>query len=151
MVTATMKLKYALWKKRQHIKNQKHHFADKDLDSQSCDFSISQAQMWELDHKEGWALKNWCFELRSWRRLLRVPWTARRSKQSILKEINPEYSLKGLMLKLQDFGHLIRGANSLENWCWERLRAGGEGGNRRWDGWMALMTQWTWVWTSSRR
>ena len=56
------------------------------------------------------AFKLWC-----WRRLLRVPWTARRSKQSILKEINREYSLTGLMLKLQDFGHLIRGANLLEN------------------------------------
>ena len=70
---------------------------------------------------ESWTIKKAehlridAFELWCWRRLLRVPWTARRSKQSILKEINPEYSLKGLMLKLQDFGHLIRGANSLEN------------------------------------
>ena len=58
--------------------------------------------MWELDHKEGWALKNWCFfELQCWGRLLRVLWTARRSNQSILKEISPEYSLEGLMLKLK--------------------------------------------------
>ena len=64
-------------------------------------FSSSHVRMWELDHKKGWSLKNWCFELWCWRRLLRVPWTARRSKQSILKEINPEYSLEGLMLKLK--------------------------------------------------
>ena len=78
---ATMKLKYAPWKKRQHIKNQKHKYG------QSCDFSSSHPQMWELDHREGWALKNWCFDVWCWRRLLRVLWTTRRSKQSILKEL----------------------------------------------------------------
>ena len=71
--------------------------------------------MWELDHKESWAPKNInSFELQCWRRLFRVPWTARRSNQSILKEISPEYSLEGLMLKLQYFSHLIQRANSLE-------------------------------------
>ena len=88
------------------------------------------------------------FELWCWRRLLRVPWTARRSNQSILKEISPGCSLEGLMLrlKLQYFGHLMRRADSLEKtWCWERLRAGGEGENRGWDGWMASSTQWTWI------
>jgi len=72
--------------------------------------------MWELDHKESWALKNWCFWTVVLEKTLRVPWTARRSNQSILKEISPEYSLKGLMLKLklQYFGHLIRRTNSLE-------------------------------------
>ena len=72
--------------------------------------------MWELGHKEGWALKIDAFELWCWRRHLRVPWTARRSNQSILKEINPEYSLEGLMLKLklQYFGHLIWRADLLE-------------------------------------
>ena len=67
--------------------------------------------MWELDHKENWAFEQWC-----WRRLLRVPWTARRSNQSVLKEISPEYSLEGLMLKLklQYFGHLMWRTNSLE-------------------------------------
>ena len=69
--------------------------------------------MWELDCKEDCVLKNWCFELWCWRRLLRVPWTAR-SNQSILKEVNPEYSLKGLMQKFQYFGHLMQRANSLE-------------------------------------
>ena len=72
--------------------------------------------MWELDYKESWGLKNWCFELWCWRRLLRVPWTARRSNQSILKEISPECSLEGLMLKLklQYFGHLMWRTESLE-------------------------------------
>ena len=72
--------------------------------------------MWELDYMESWVLKNWCFWLWCWRRLLRVPWTARRPNQSILKEISPEYSLEGLMLKLklQYFGHLMGRTDSLE-------------------------------------
>ena len=72
--------------------------------------------MWELDYKESWALKNWCFELWCWRRLLRVPWTAKRSNEAALKEINLEYSLGGLILKLklQNFGHLVQRADSLE-------------------------------------
>jgi len=103
------------------------------------------------NYKEGWAPKNSCFWTVVWRRLLRVPWTARRSNQSILK-ISPRCSLKGLMLKLklQYFGHLMRRADSFEKtWCWEGLRAGGEVDNRGWDGWMASPTQWTWVWVNS--
>ena len=78
--------------------------------------SSSHVWMWELDHKEGWVLKNWCFWTVVWKRLLRVPWTASRSYQWILKEINPEYSLEGVMLKLklQSFGHLMERANSVE-------------------------------------
>ena len=92
------------------------------------------------------------FELWCWRRLLRVPWTARRSNQSILKEISPEYSLEGLMLKLkrQYFGHLIQRTNSFEKTLmWERLKAGREEDDRGWDGWMASLTQWIWVWVDS--
>ena len=72
--------------------------------------------MWELDYKESWALKNWCFWMWCWRRLLRVPWTAKRSNRSILKEISPEYTLEWLMLnlKLQYFGHLMRRTDSFE-------------------------------------
>ena len=87
------------------------------------------------------AFKLWC-----WRRLLRVPWTPRRSNQSILKEISPEYSLEGLMLKLKllYFGHLVRRTDSLEKTLvWERLKAGGEGYDRGRNGWMASQTQWT--------
>ena len=85
--------------------------------------------IWELDHKEGWALKN--FELWCWRGFLRVSWTTRRSKQSILREINPEYSLEGLMLKLQlqSFGHLMQRTNSLEKTL--MLGEGPEGRRRR--------------------
>ena len=108
---------------------------------------------------ESWTIKKAecqrvdAFELWCWRRLLRVPWTARRSNQSFLKEISPEYSLVGLILKLklQYFGHLIwRMTHWKRPWCWERLKAGGEGNDRRWDGWMASPTWWTWVWVSSR-
>ena len=92
------------------------------------------------------------FELWCWRRLLRVPWTARRSNQSIRKEISPGISLEGMMLKLklQYFGHLMRRVDSLERpWCWEGLGEGGEGDNRGWDGWMASPPRWTRVWVNS--
>ena len=90
----------------------------------------------------------WC-----WRRILRVLWTARRSNWSILKEISPEYSLEGLMLKLklQYFGYLVWRTVSLEKTqMLERLKAGGGGDDRGWDGWMASPTQWTRVWANSR-
>ena len=92
------------------------------------------------------------FELWCWRRVLRVPWTARKSNQSILKEISPGCSLERLMLKLklQYFDHLMRSLTHWKRlWCWESLRAGGEGDDRRWDGWMASPTRWTWVWVDS--
>ena len=108
----------APWKKsydqpRQHIKKQRHYFADKGQSygfSHSCGFSNSHVWMWELDYKESWGLKNWCFWTVVVGNDLRVPWTARRSNQSFLKEISPECSLEGLMLKLKlrYFGHLIR-------------------------------------------
>ena len=104
---------------------------------------------------ESWTIKKVecqqtdAFELWCWRRLLRVHWTARRPNQSILKEISPEYSLEGLMLKLklQYFGHLTRRADSLEK---TQMGAGGEGDDRGWDGWMPSLTRWTWIWVSSR-
>ena len=104
--------------------------------------TIKKAEHWRID-----ALELWC-----WRRLLRVPWTARRSNQSILKEISPKCSLEGLMLKLklQFFGHLMQRAGSFEKTLMLRKRAGGEGDNRRWDSWMASPTPWTWVWLNSR-
>ena len=103
---------------------------------------------------ESWTIKKaecrWidAFELWCWRRLLRVPWTARRSNQSILKEISHEYSLDGLILKLklQYFGRLMRRADSFEKTLMvRRLKAGGEGVDRGWDGWMASPTKWAWV------
>ena len=104
---------------------------------------------------ESWTIKKAdrrridAFELWCWQRLLRVPRTARRSNQSILKEIRPEYSLEGLMLKLK-LQYLMQRTDSLKRpWCWERLKAGGEGDNRGWDSWMASPTQWRWVWVNS--
>ena len=91
------------------------------------------------------------FELWCWRRLLRVPWTSRRSNQSILKEINPGCSLEGLMLKLklQYFGHLMWRFDSLEKTLMlGGTGGGGEGDDRGWDGWMASPTWWIWVWVN---
>ena len=98
------------------LKNQRHYYANKGLSSQSYSFSRNHVWMWQLDHKESWAWRIDTFELWCWRRLLRVPWDPRRSNQSILKEISPEYLLEGLMLKLklQYFGHLM------QNWLTEK-------------------------------
>ena len=91
------------------------------------------------------------FELCCWRRLLRVPWTARRSNQSILKEISPGCSLEGLMLKLklQCFGHLMRRTDSEKTLMLGKIEGGRRSRRRGWDGWMASPTQWTWVWVNS--
>ena len=138
---------------RQHIEKQRHYFVNKGPSSQGYGFSSSHVWMWELDYKESWAQKIDAFELWCWRRLLRVPWTARRSNQSILRQISPEYSLEGLMLKLklQYFGHLMNRADSFEKTLmWERLKAGGEGDDRGCDGCTALLIWWTLIWASSR-
>ena len=92
------------------------------------------------EHQRIDAFKLWC-----WRTLLRAPWTAR-SNQSILKEISPEYSMEGLLLKLQYFGHLMWRADSLE-----KTLMLGKIEDRGWNGWMVSLTQWTWVWANSRR
>ena len=108
------KISYAEWCSQKKKKRAERNISMKDKHNQSYGFSSSHVWMWQVDHKEDWALKNWCFWL--WTRLLRIPWTARKSNQSILKEINPENSLEGLMLKLkvQYFGQLMRRAGSLE-------------------------------------
>ena len=138
---------------RQHIKKQRHYFANKGPSSQGYGFSSSHmygCESWTIKKAEPQrigAFEKWC-----WRRLLRIPWTARRSSQPILKEISPEYSLEGLLvkLKLQYFGHLKWRANSFDKTlCWERLKGGGEGDDRGWGDWMASPTQWTWIWVHS--
>ena len=117
MMIAAMKLKDTPWKKncdqtRWHIKKQRHYFSNKCPSSQGYGFSSGHVWIWEFDMKkaEHWRIDT--FELWCWRRLLRVPWTARRSNQSILKEISPGCSLEGLMLKLKLWylGHLM--------WSW---------------------------------
>ena len=107
-------------------------------------------ESWTVKKPERWRID--AFELWCWRRLLRVPWTARRFNQSIIKEISPEYSLEGLVLKLklQYFGHLMRRTGLFEKTLMlGKIEAGREGDNRGWDGWMASPTQWTWVWVNS--
>ena len=107
---------------------------------------------WTIKKAECWTIN--AFELRCWRSLLRVPWTARRSNQSILMEINPGYSLERLILKmkLQYFGHLMRRTNSFENTLMlGKIEGGGEVDDRAQDGGMASLIQWIWVWASSGR
>ena len=109
---------------------------------ESC--TMKKAELWRIA-----AFELWC-----WRRLLRVFWTARRLNQSILKEINPEYSLEGLMLKMkfQYYGHLIQKADPLEKTVMlGKIEGRRRRGDRGSDGWMASSTQWTWVWANSRR
>ena len=123
-------------KTRQRIKKQRHHLADKGPYSQSYGFSSSHIQIWESDHKEAWvpqrtdAFESWC-----WGRLFRVPWRARRSNKLTLKEINLNihwkdwcWSSTTLITKCEETTH------SKRPWCWDRLRARGEGGDRGWDG-----------------
>ena len=111
---------------------------------------MSGCESWTLKKAECWRID--AFELWYWRRLLRVPWTTRRSNQSILKEISPEYSLEGLMLKLkpQNSGYLLRRSDSLEKTLMlGKLKVGGEGDDRGWGAWMASLMRWTQVWVSS--
>ena len=129
---------------RQHIKKQRYYFVNKGPPSQGYGFSSGHLWMWELDYKESWVLKNWYFGLWCWWRLSRVPWTARSSNQSILKEISPACSSDWCWSRIsntlatwfEELSHLKR------PWSWERLKAWGEGDNRGWDGWMASPTGW---------
>ena len=153
MVTATMKLKDACSLKkscdqpRQHIKKQRCYFVKVIV------FLVVMygCEIWTIKKTECWRID--VFGLWCWRGLLRVPWTARRSNQSILKEISPGCSLVGLMvqLKLQYFSHLMQRADSFEKTLMlgEWLKAGGDGDDRGWDSWIASLTQWIWVWVNS--
>ena len=107
-------LKKSYEKSRYYIQKQRHHFANKGLSSQSYGFSSSHVWMWEPDHKEGWALKNWSFQTVVLEKTLESPLFSKEIKPVILKEINPEYSLEGQMLKLklQYFGHLMQRADN---------------------------------------
>ena len=130
----------ATWKEsydqtRQHIKKQRHYFANKGLSSQGSGFSSSHVWMWEFDYNESWMQKKWCFWTEVLEKILESPWTGRRSNQSILKEISPGCSLEGLMLKLklQYFGHLMQRADSFE----KTLMLGKIEGRRR-RGWQRM-------------
>ena len=110
----------------------------------SCEsWTVKKAKSWRID----------AFELSCWWRLLRVCWTSRGSKQSILGDISPGRSLEGMMLNLkhQYFGHLMQWVTHWKRlWCWEGLGAGWEGDSREWDVWMASPSWWTWIWVNSR-
>ena len=155
MVTAAMKLKDGcsleekLWPiYKQHIKKQRRNFANKGQSSQSYGRSSSHVWMWELDHKESWVPKNWCFWTVVLEKTLASP--------SDCKEIQPAHPKRNqpwifigrmLKLKLQYFGHQWR-TEWKRPWCWERFKAAGEV-NRGWNGWMTSPTQGTWVWVNS--
>ena len=138
---------------RQNIKKQRHYFVNKGPSSQGYGFSSGHVWMWDLNYKESWALKNWCFWTAVLEKTLESPLDCKEIQQSILKEISPGISLEGMMLKLklQYLGHLMRRIDSLEKTLMlAKLKAGGEEDDRGWDGWMTSPTQWTRVWVDSR-
>ena len=145
----------APWRKsydqpRQHIKKQRDHFANKGPSSQSYGFPNSHVWMWELDYKEGWALKNWCFWTVVLEKTLESSLDCKEIQPVNLKEISPEYSLERLMLRLKllYFGHLMWRTDSFG----KTLMLGKIEGRRRRGGWhecIASLTQWTWVWVNS--
>ena len=147
MVTAATKLSYN--KPRQCIKKQRYHFADKGPYSQSYSFPRSHVRMWILDHKEGWALKKWCFQAVVLEKILESPLDFKQVKAVHPLTLNTHWkdwcwslSANTLATWCEELIHLKR------PWWWERLRAGGEGNGRGWDGWMISLTQRTWVWAN---
>ena len=139
---------------RQCVEKQRHHSANKGLYSQDYCLLSGQVWLWELDHKEGRAPKDWCFRTVVLQKTSERPLDSKEIKQSILKEVNSEYSLEGLMLKLKSSILVTlceQPTHWKSPWCWERLRAEGEEGLRGWDGWMASLMQWTWTWANSRK
>ena len=135
------------------IKKQRHYFADKGPSSQSYGFSSSHVWTWELDYKESWALKNWCFWTVLLEKTLESPLDCKE-----IKSVNPKGNQSWIFIGRTNAESW--NSNTLATWfeepthwkrpwCWEGLRAGGEGDDRGWDGWMATPTQWTWVWVNS--
>ena len=110
---------------------------------------VCACESWTIKKAEHWRID--AFELWCWRRLLRVPWTARRSNQSILKEIRLHWKDWCWSWNSNTLATWCQGLTHLKRpWCWERLKAGGQGDDRGWDVWLASLTQWTWVWVNSR-
>ena len=143
----------APWKKsydqlRQHIKKQRHYLANKGPSSQSYGFSRCHVWMWELYQKESWAPRNLCF----WTVVLeKTPESPLDCKE--IKPVNPKGNQSWLFIAEAEAPTLATWCEEVTHWklpwCWERLIAGGEGGDRGWDGWMASPTQWAWVWEGS--
>ena len=140
----------AMTKLSKHIKKQKHYFTYKVSYSQSCGFSSSHVWMWELDHKEDWELKNWCFWTVVLEKTLESPLDGKE-----IKSVNPKGNQLWIFTGRTDTKTEAPvlwspdAKSQLIRKDWERLKGGREGDDRGWDGWMALLTQWTWVWASS--
>ena len=148
----------APWKKssnqpRQHIKEQRHYFANKGPSNQSYGFFSSHVCMWELDYKESWAPKNWCFWTMELEETLESPLDCKEIQPVHPKEDQSWICIGRTDAEAETPNTLATWCEELTHvkrpWCWERLEAGGEGNNRGWDGWMASLTRWTWVWVSS--
>ena len=147
----------AAWKKscdqpRQHIKRQRYYFANKGPSSQSYGFSSSHVWTWDLDYKESWVLKNGCFWTVMLEKTLQRPLDCKEIKpvnpkgnQSWLFIVRTDAEAEAPILWPPDSKNWLTG----KDWCWERLKAGGEGDHRGWDGWMASPTLWAWVQESS--
>ena len=139
-------------KPRQHIKKQRHCFANTGPSSQGYGFSSSHVWMWELDYKESWAPKNWCFWTVVLEKTLENPLDCKEIQAVNAIGNHPWIFIGRIHAKAET---LILRPPDVKNWllkipwCWERLEAGEEGDNRRWDSWMASPTQWTWVWVNS--
>ena len=139
---------------KQYFKHQRHHSVDKGPSSQSYGFSSSHVWMWELDHEEGWALKNWCFWTVVLEKTLESPLDCKE-----IKAVNPKGNQPWIFIGRTDaeaehqyFGHLMQRANLLETTLGVvKIEAGEDEGDREWGGWMASPTQWTWIWANSRR
>ena len=152
-----MKVKDAPWKKsydkpRQHIKKQRHYFANKGLSSQSYGFSSSHVWMWEFDHKESSALKNWCFWTMVLEKTLESPLDCKK-----IQPVHRKGDESWVFIGRTDVetGTLKLWPPDAKSWSLEKtlmlgkIEGRGEGDNRGWDGWMASLTQWTWVWVDS--
>ena len=131
---------------RQHIQKQRHYFANKGPSSQGYGFSSGHVWMWELDYKEIWVPKNWCFWTVVLEKTLESPLDSKKIQPVLPNEISPEYSLEGLLLKLklQYFGHLMWSADSFEKTLMlGKIEGRRDGNDSRWDGSMSSPTQWT--------
>ena len=144
----------APWKKiydqpRQHIKKQRHCFANKGPSSQSYSFSRGHVWMWELDYKESWAPKNWCFWTVVLEKTLESPMDCKE-----IKPVNPKGNKSWIIIgrtgaEVETPVLWEEPPHCKRAWCWERLKAEGEGDNREWDSWMTSLTLWIWVWANS--
>ena len=147
----------APWKKsydqpRQNIKKQRHYFGNKVPSSQSYGFYTSHVCIWELDYKESWARNNWCFWTVVLEKTLESPLDSKeiepvhpKGNQSWIFSVKTDAEAETPILWPPDVKNWLIW---IKPWCWERLKAGREGDNRGWDGWMASLTQWRWVWVN---